>query len=417
VASSTSRPLYRLIGFLDGDFGLSVAARNTERALKASGREVERVPLQPSDSAAPARVRAGSPADAQRGAIDLFQMNPLDIGRYSAQWRLGIDAREARACVPFWELPLVPRSWEPMLRAMDVVLAPTRYIADACAPVVGEDRVVLYPQAVFLPEDVHPDRSRWGIPREATTFIVSFDIGSDVERKNPWAAIDAFQLAFPDEGDVRLVVKTKPWPHMRAYRAQAQKLAERVASDSRIQLIDESLTYADVLQLYASCDVMISLHRSEGLGLHLMEAMSLGVVVVGTGWSGNVDFMTPANSVLVPYQLVPVKTAHSAYLSETGRDGQVWAEADARAAASELVALREDPERRIGLSRAAAADMDTRRRDLLTGRVFDDLETALTRAAGARDDIDKAIRRAHRTVRVQRLRDKVIAVQRRLGHG
>ena len=134
---------------------------------------------------------------------------------------------------------------------------------------------------------------------------MSFDIGSDIERKNPWAALDAFQLAFPDERDVRLIVKTKPWPHMRSYRAQAERLAARMAQDDRMRLIDESLDYADVLRLYASCDVMLSLHRSEGLGLHLMEAMSLGTVVVATGWSGNCDFMTAENSIAIPYRLVP----------------------------------------------------------------------------------------------------------------
>lgn len=408
-------PRYNVIGFLGGNFGLAVAAHNTLRALKASGRDVSEIAVEPAvRPAMPSRTAAA--LDTPAGGINLFQMNPLDIARYSAQWQGSIDPSGRNVCVPFWELPLVPRDWEPVLGAMDVVLAPTRYIAEACAKVVGVERVVHYPQAVFLPESIEPDRARWGIDEGTTAFIISFDIGSDIERKNPWAALDAFSAAFPDDRDVCLIVKTKPWPHMRTYMAQAERLATRIAQDDRIRLVDESLSYADVLRLYASCDVMLSLHRSEGLGLHLMEAMSLGTMVVATGWSGNIDFMTPQNSVAIPYTLVPVKTEHSAYLSEVGRAGQVWAEADIPAAAEALVALHRDPERRRTMRAQAAADMDRLRADQLSGVAFDALETALARTGRSADStFEVALGKAHTAVRMQRLRDKWIAVQRRLG--
>jgi glycosyltransferase involved in cell wall biosynthesis len=411
-------PRYRVIGFLGGNFGLAVAARNTLRALKASGREVDEIVVEPMVKPASASdAHPHSTAEsASRDTINLFQMNPLDIGRYSAQWRDQVDLTARNICVPFWELPLVPRDWEPILGTMDLVLAPTRYIAETCAKVVGAERVLHYPQAVFLPEGIQPDRARWGIERGVTTFIVSFDIGSDIERKNPWAALDAFSLAFPEDRDVRLIVKTKPWPHMRSYAAQAERLAARIAHDDRMQLIDESLSYSDVLCLYASCDVMLSLHRSEGLGLHLMEAMSLGVVVIGTGWSGNLDFMTAENSVLVPFELVPVTTAHSAYLSEVGRTGQVWADADVSAAAEGLVELHGNPDRRRAMSATAVADMVQQRASVLGGGVFEALESALAKPGRpATDDFESALSKAHAAVRMQRLRDKWIAVQRRLG--
>lgn len=409
-------PRYKVIGFLGGNFGLAMAAKNTLRALRTSGRQVEEVAIEPVDGATPLAPVSTSAGDADL-AVNLFQVNPLDIARYSAQWRPAVDLAAHNVCVPFWELPLVPRDWEPTLSAMDAVLAPTRYIAEACAKVVGAERIVHYPQAVFLPDSIEGDRTRWGIDESATAFIVSFDIGSDIERKNPWAAIDAFQRAFPGERDVRLVIKTKPWPHMRSYVAQAQRLAQRVSTDDRILLVDESLDYADVLSLYASCDVMLSLHRSEGLGLHLMEAMSLGVVVVATGWSGNLDFMTAENSVSIPYRLVPVETQHSAYLSEVGRPEQVWAEADIETAAEQLRVLHADPDRRRVMGAKAADDMNALRASQLSGAAFDELEQLLSRANDAGTDFAVALRKAQAAVRRDRLRDKWIAIQRRLGLG
>ena len=198
---------------------------------------------------------------------------------------------------------------------MDVVLAPTRFVQSACAAAIPPDRVLHYPQAVFLP-DGDPTRSRGvGAHGEGRDrFVVSFDIGSDIERKNPWAALEAFRQAFPDEPDVRLVIKTKPWPGVESTLPRPMSSATGWRSDRRIRVVDRSLTYAEVLGLYASGDVMLSLHRSEGLGLHLMEAMSLGKVVVATDWSGNMDFMTSQDSVPVGYRLVPVVTRHSHYL-------------------------------------------------------------------------------------------------------
>lgn len=418
---------YRVVGFLNGDFGLAVAARNTVRALDASGRlagEVDiqvlpprRIVHQLRDAWVRRRtrkpVRRGPAASAPGQQVNLFEMNPLEVAWFSPQWEDAVSPGY-NVCVPFWELPRVPRGWRAMLSSMDAVLAPTRFVQSACAGEAPSARVLHYPQAVFLPGGVTPDRSAWGLPRGATVFIVSFDLGSDIDRKNPWSAIQAFQKAFPPGADVRLVVKAKTWAGVHEYQAQLDRLRALVAGDPRIQVLDRSLPYADVLRLYASCDVMLALHRSEGLGLHLMEAMSLGAVVVGTNWSGNTDFMTPDNSVPVGYRLVPVRTSHSHYQSEVGRKGQVWAEADVEEAARALRMLHEDPERRRALGAAAARDMESRRASMTGGGAFAELEGVLggvPRPAGLGGAVWRArahavarqIRAAIRDVRTRRL--------------
>ncbi len=308
-------------------------------------------------------------------------MNPLEIAGFEAQWIDAVDPGALLVCVPFWELPLVPKAWARMLEAMHVIMAPTRFIQDACAAVVPLERVLHYPQAVFLPGDVRSSRDAWGLSKTATIFAVSFDAGSDIERKNPLASVEAFRRAFPGASDVQLVIKVRPSPHSPEFQAQIDALKSMVGPDRRIRVVEQSLTYVQVLQLYASCDVMLSLHRSEGLGLHIMEAMSLGKVVVGTNWSGNTDFMTAENSVPVGYRLIPVATKHGAYGAEVGREGQVWADPDVSEAADALRVLYSDPQRRHRLGAAAATAMEKRRQAMLSGGAFDELERALARSA------------------------------------
>ena len=380
-----------MVGFLGGNFGLGIAARNSMRSLAATGRldrsvEVEvRPPAKLID-----RLRAIAGSSGTERAT-LFQMNPLEIAWYTSQWRGAVDPGARNVCVPFWELPLVPRNWRPMLRAMDAILAPTRFVQAACATAVPGERVLHYPQAVFLPDGVRAAREAWGVGGKRTVFIVSFDAGSDIDRKNPWAAIDAFQKAFPAETDVALLIKTKPWASVPQYVAQADELRARVGSDRRVQIIDRTLEYIEVLSLYASCDVMLSLHRSEGLGLHLMEAMSLGKVVVATGWSGNTDFMSPANSVPVGYRLVPVRTRHSHYLPEVGRNGQEWAEPDVGEAAEVLRAIHADPARRMQIGETARSDMAVRRASLIRGDAFAALEAQLAQAPARAGALTRAV--------------------------
>jgi glycosyltransferase involved in cell wall biosynthesis len=379
---------YRVVGFLTGEFGLGVAARNTLRALEASGRRVERVTLQN-------RWKSGRDATPPKrtfdpGEITLFHMNPSDVAYYRTSWRPFVSPHAPSVCVPFWELPVPPAEWSPVLRAMDAVLAPTRFIADACASVMPPGRVIHYPQAAFAPPAA-PTRDAWGFPPGVTVFLVSFDIGSDIDRKNPWAAIEAFRRAFPSEPGVRLVLKTKPWNDVPVFRAQAAELRERIALDPRIQVLDRSLAYSELMSLYASCDVMVALHRSEGLGLHLMEAMSLGKAVAATGWSGNTDFMSAGDSVPIRYTLVPVRSRHEAYAREASRPGQVWAEPDLAHAAQELRALHSSPERRRELGAAAAAAMEARRHALLAGGTYDLLEAMLPEDAERPGAFDRAV--------------------------
>jgi glycosyltransferase involved in cell wall biosynthesis len=201
-----------------------------------------------------------------------------------------------------------------------------------------------------------------------------------------------------------MIVKSKPWSNVPLFVAQAEELRARVGSDRRVKIVDRSLSYAEVLSLYASCDVMLSLHRSEGLGLHLMEAMTLGKVVVATNWSGNTDFMTSDDSVPVGYRLVAVKTNHGTYRPEVGRPGQQWAEADVQEAAEAMLALHGNPGRRGALGSAAAVAMERRREAMLSGKAFGALEERLAKDVGHAARLSAATRRTVQAARRGMLR-------------
>jgi glycosyltransferase involved in cell wall biosynthesis len=381
-----SRPAwtYDVVGYHGGDFGLAVAAAQTVTSLRGSGRSVRSVPLEtrPPPAIRDRLARALRPAghEARDRSVALFQVNPLEIAQHAFQWQADVEPGARNVCVPFWELPVVPRSWEAILRGMDAILAPTRFIQEACARVVDPDRVLHYPQSVTLPPGIAASREAWGLSPSATVFLISFDVGSGIDRKNPWAALEAFRRAFPGSEDVQLVIKTRPWDQVREFADQLERLREATAGDPRVRLVEQSLPYADVMRLYASCDVLVALHRSEGLGLHLMEAMSLGRAVVATGWSGNADFMTGANSVPVPFALVPVDALHPHYRLERSRPGQVWAEPDVDAAARSLRRLFDEPSLREELGRQAARDMEGRRVASAAAATFATLEERLDRS-------------------------------------
>ena len=148
------------------------------------------------------------------------------------------------------------------------------------------------------------------------------------------------------------------WDHAAPLK---ERLYARAEANPSIMIIDEKMSYTDVVSLYASCDVFISLHRAEGLGLILMEMMSLGKPVIATAWSGNMDFMTEENSCLVGYEMVGVESSHVSYQEESSRTNAQWADPHVDEAAEWMHRLAEDPTMREGLGTRAAADMAQRR--------------------------------------------------------
>jgi glycosyltransferase involved in cell wall biosynthesis len=222
---------------------------------------------------------------------------------------------------------------------------PTAFVQQAVAAIAPVP-VFKVPHVVEFAIPQVPDRSRFGLPAGMFLALVMYDFDSYQYRKNPDAALVAFKKAVKSSGDAGLVIKTV---NSHNHPEQRAIIRDSVADMKNVFFIDEFLGREDIYELEACCDVLLSLHRAEGFGLAPAEMMYLGKPVIATGWSGNMEFMTPMNSYPVRYDLKPLERTLHPY--EAGHD---WAEADIDHAAfclSEIIAGGE----RVAATRARAA--------------------------------------------------------------
>lgn len=248
-----------------------------------------------------------------------------------------------------WELPALPPDWRAASRFVHEVWVPSDFIARAVEPLLpGRVRVVPFPLAIARPEPAALDRAAFGLPGDAVVVLVSFNLASSFERKNPLAAIAAFRAAFADRADRLLLLKVGNREHAPEDFA---RIVEAVGGAPNIRLETRTLPAAELHALTAACDVVLSLHRSEGFGLVLAEAMLLRKPVIATGWSGNMTFMDAQSSALVDYRLVPARDPRRVYV------GADWAEPDEASAVAHLRRLADDAAARtaLGMQGEAAA--------------------------------------------------------------
>ena len=188
--------------------------------------------------------------------------------------------------------------------------------------------------------------------------LTAFNAGSGFVRKNPVAAVRAFRKANA-EGRARMICKAAGGDTAPELMAQ---LAAEIGAGDDVSLIDKRLSDAAMSQLVRSADIVLSLHRSEGFGLLPAQGMAEGKPVVATGWSGNLDFMTEDDSVLVDYALIPVNDPQKLY------SGGVWADPDVEDAAAKLADLIVDSDKRRAIGERAAAAIARKLDPLVIGR-------------------------------------------------
>ncbi len=247
----------------------------------------------------------------------------------------------------FWEVSSFRSEWQGSFELLDEVWAPTEHVAAALAP-ISPIPVVPVRIPVEMPPIVPRSRAELGVP-EGFFFLFSFDYLSVFERKNPLATVEAFTRAFaPGEGP-SLVLKC-----INAERdpANHERLLMAAREHPDVYVIDRYMTPSDKNVLTATCDCYISLHRSEGFGLTMAEAMYVGKPVIATGYSGNLDFMTAENGLLVDYELVPIGPGAPPYPAE----GE-WADPNVEHAAALMRLVFDDPAAAAALGARAAQDI------------------------------------------------------------
>ena len=316
-----------LIGYVFGQLGIGEDVRMAARAMLSADVPFTMIDFPPGDDI-PQNDRSMEKYASKEGefAFNIFCMTALENGRFFAE--RGKSQLEGRYNIGYWpwELSKWPKEWEQVVGIVDEIWVSTKHTYDSVAPAASVP-VYVMPMAVELGKISKKSRKDFGLPKSTKLFCFSFDLNSSIHRKNPQACVDAFLKAFPQENsdNVGLVVKVHP---PKGKHKEWEKLKKLALSDSRIHIIEKTLSREDLLALYASCDCFLSLHRAEGFGRGIAEALQLGLHVIATDYSGNVDFCHEPYANLVKYKLVKIKNGQYPF-----SEGQIWANADINHAA------------------------------------------------------------------------------------
>lgn len=284
--------------------------------------------------------------------------------------------RTYRIAYWYWEFDSIPDSWLDAAAKVDEVWTATEFVAKGLRERLSIPVRTIFP-GVALGTYQQRARKYFGLKDSSFTFLFTFHMMSVMERKNPLGLVQAFKAAFSAQDDATLVLKTSFGDR---HPAQLQEL-RAAAEGHNIVVIDQVYSPDEVLSLMDACDAYVSLHRSEGLGLTMAEAMLMGKPVIATNYSGNVDFMSEEDSLLVPYKLVKLGRPIPPYDEKLE-----WAEPSTEHAAQLMRRLYEDREwaKQIGARGKARAAIDL------------SLETAGHRAAARLAEIRMLLRTGSR---------------------
>lgn len=327
-------------GFFSDINGIGRAGRLTLAAVEQWGTPVLRHDLRLDP------VGSSISPTAQSNGLWICHCNPPETLSFMLSRTEHVWGKRYRIGYWAYELPRLPPSWKAGIGLFHEIWAPSQFVADAIGKAMGRSgpvvRVVPHP----LPDvrGINPDRRGFSIG-PAFTFLAMFDTRSSLARKNPMGAVKAFQSAFR-QGDesAALVLKVV---NANADVDAVEELEAQTMNWSNIRMMREHLTDRRTLQLLRSVDCLISLHRSEGFGLTVAEAMVLGTPTIVTGWSATREF-TEGAAIQVPFRLIPAEDPSGMYSGT----GERWADPDLdeAAAAMRLLACDDREHARVSAS-------------------------------------------------------------------
>jgi glycosyltransferase involved in cell wall biosynthesis len=309
-----------IVGFIRAEMGIGESSRLAARAISAADIPFDILNFPVTSIRMDDMTWAHKEVSDPEYKVNIIHTN-ADTLR-SVHHHFGASLFDKRFNIGYWhwELPDFPDEFCDGFHFVSEVWAPSNFVVESIAK-KSTVPVIRIPHGVEVnpPQDV--SRATFGLPDDKFLFFSMYDTHSYQRRKNPQGAIHAFKQAFdPTDESVGLVVKLN---HSKANPSDIDEIRNLVKGYSNIYVIDRILSRGDTDGLLNCTDCFVSLHRSEGFGLGLAEAMYLGKPVIGTYWSGNTDFMNATNSCIVDFSIVGVGGDWGPY-----KGYQTWAEPD-----------------------------------------------------------------------------------------
>lgn len=266
--------------------------------------------------------------------INLIHINPYELGMAYLEMERSVWDYRYNIAYWLWELEEFPDEWTPCFYCLDEIWAPSEFICNAIRKKTSLPvRCMPYHVNVVIHQEY--GRADFQLPEDKFLFLMMYDHSSCMERKNPIGVMQAFMQAFDKEdGKVGLVIKIN-----NPVKEDIKKIKTIMNGYQNIYFIQDTLSRDQVNSLIQCVDVVVSLHRAEGFGLVLAEAMLLGTPTIATNWSSNTEFMNSDVSCMVDYKLITIEQDMPPF-----KAGNRWAEPDIGQAAEYMKKLYKNKE-------------------------------------------------------------------------
>jgi len=337
-------------GYINKQFGLGEGVRSNIRAIKTTD-----VPYVINDFNITISKHV---MDDTQNALAVSEENPYNINLvqinidrlHSVMQETDKSYFQNKYNIAFWawELENFPEESKVFFSLFNEIWVPSNFCTEAISKVSPVPVVkMMHSIEIETPSYIRKD---FNLPEDKFIFMTMFDYYSSIVRKNPIATIDAYEQSFgKNNPDVLLLIKTSI---SKEFPEEKKMLVDRIADNKSIIIIEEILERDQLYSLMNCCDCFVSLHRSEGFGLTMAEAMYLGKPVIATAYSANTEFMNINNSFPVKYNLI--KTGDLYYFS-TEKD--IWADADVDHASKQMSLVYNDKNIAAAIAQRGQSDV------------------------------------------------------------